>query len=71
MDTLKVKMLTDAPGSRDGIRVEHFDAGETYEVGTDLAETFIAHGLAEAAAKPAAAKPAPAKTKRAAALENK
>lgn len=62
-------MLTDAPGSPDGIRVQHYDAGETYEVGDDLAETFIAHGLAEAdqPAKPAGK----TSSKRAAALENK
>lgn len=64
-------MITDAPGSPDGIRVQHYEAGETYDVPDGLGDTLVAHGVAETA-KPAsaAAKPA-ARSKRATTLENK
>ncbi len=63
-------MLTDAPGSPDGIRIQQFAAGETYDVGDDLGATFLAEGLAEAP-RAAAPKPPAKASKRAAPLENK
>jgi len=44
---MKVTMLTDAPGSPDGVTVFDYANGETYEVTDALGEVFIAHGLAE------------------------
>lgn len=48
---MKIKMLTSAPGSVDGIRVQQFDADFEYELsGTegelDLAAAFVGAGMA-------------------------
>lgn len=52
---MKITMLETAPGSPDGVQVNDYDEGETYDVPQDLADTFIRYGLANAAAKNARA----------------
>jgi len=57
---MKVKMLRRVPGSRDGIRIELFDAGQEVEFGDDpreqdLLQVFLREGWAEEVrARPAA-----------------
>lgn len=45
---MRVKMLTDAPGSPDGVTVNEYSKGEVYEVTDSLGTVFIEQGLAEA-----------------------
>ena len=44
---LKVKMLRTTPGSTDGIRVQSYKEGETYELPDSLAKVFVGEKLAE------------------------
>lgn len=44
---MRVKMLTDAPGSPDGVTVNQYAEGEIYEVSDDLGEVFVNEDLAE------------------------
>jgi hypothetical protein len=49
---MKIRMLSTAPGSADGIRVAAYEAGLEYDLTTtagarDLAEVFVGAGLAE------------------------
>jgi hypothetical protein len=60
----KVKMLIDAAGSPDGVTVNQYEAGKTYDVPEALSDTFMKYDLAERAAKPG-------KGKKAAPPENK
>jgi hypothetical protein len=62
---MKIRMLSTAPGSVDGIRVSSYEEGQEYDLTTtagarELAEAFVGSGLAEeAGAKtvPASAEP--------------
>lgn len=45
---MRIKMLTDAPGSPDGIQINEYLDGKVYEVTADLGATFIEAGFAEA-----------------------
>lgn len=38
---MKIRMLNDCPGSRDGLRVENFRKGVEYDVPESLAKCFI------------------------------
>lgn len=38
---MRIKMLNDCPGSRDGLSVENFRKGMEYDVPDDLAKCFI------------------------------
>lgn len=51
-------MLVDAPGSPDGVTVNEYAGGVTYDVPRDLADTLVKYEFAERVTKPAAA-PAP------------
>lgn len=44
---MKIRMLTDAPGSPDGVTVEQYAKGDTYNVPDELGDTFLKYGLAE------------------------
>lgn len=48
---MKVKMITDAPGSPDGIRIEQYEQGHTYDVPGELGDVLVAEGLAAAVAE--------------------
>lgn len=39
----KVTMLKTALGSEDGIKVNTYQAGESYEIGDKLADVFVSH----------------------------
>lgn len=54
-----VKMLEDAPGSPDGVTVNDYAGGETYDVTSDLAYVFVAQGFAELVEAPEVETPAP------------
>jgi hypothetical protein len=54
---VKIRMLEDAPGSPDGIRVNQYEAGVEYDVTASLGEAFVQHGHAELADGAPAAKP--------------
>lgn len=43
---MRVKMLKNAPGSPDGVKVLDFIKGEVYEVSESLAEAFLRAKLA-------------------------
>ena len=45
----KYKMLRNANGSQDGIKVEHFDKDKVYDLTDHLAEVFVKHSYAEKA----------------------
>lgn len=47
-------MLTDAPGSPDGVKVNQYEAGVEYDVTEDLGEVFLRFELAEPAGDTAA-----------------
>lgn len=50
---MRVLMTKSMPGSEDGIHIKRYEAGETYELGDDLAHSF----LTSKAARPAPDKP--------------
>lgn len=58
---MKIKMLVDAPGSPDGVTVNQYAEGETYEVPADLGDVLVAEGHAE---RVQATKPKPERNKR-------
>ncbi|MBC3889509.1 hypothetical protein GH810_14440 [Acetobacterium paludosum] len=45
--TMKIKMLENAPGSVDGITIQHFEAGTEYDLPKWMADAFIIKGYAE------------------------
>lgn len=51
---MKITMIQTRPGSRDGINIESFDAGRTYDLADapSLAATFISLDWAEAETSP-------------------
>jgi hypothetical protein len=51
---MQIKMLETAQGSPDGVQVNTYEAGETYDVPEILADAFTGDGVAESAedAKP-------------------
>jgi hypothetical protein len=55
----KYKILKDAPGSQDGLRVIQFKKGEVVELTAHLAPIFVADGVAELASEEKALKGAP------------
>lgn len=44
---MRVKMLTDAPGSPDGVTINEYVEGDVYNVTDQLGEVFVQHELAE------------------------
>ena len=48
---MRITMLKKLPGSRNGILVELFEQGETYDLPEKLAMTFISIGAAEEATR--------------------
>lgn len=46
---MKIVMLRTAPGSEDGIRVQSYAEGQTYEVGEALGRAFCESGAARPA----------------------
>jgi hypothetical protein len=44
---VKIKMRVTAGGSPDGVTVNEYEAGVTYDVPRDLADTMVKYGLAE------------------------
>ena len=50
--TMRVIMTKSMPGSEDGIRVQRYDEGETYEMGQALATSFLNSKCAKPAPKP-------------------
>ncbi len=59
---MKIKMLTTAPGSVDGIRVTEYEAGTEYDLSAtagerDLAEAFVGAGMANVCVEKSAAVP--------------
>ncbi len=50
---MKIKMLETKDGSNDGVTVETFKKGETYDVGTRLCDNFVRQqGVADELAEP-------------------
>ncbi|MBR2691784.1 MAG: hypothetical protein IKE42_28345 [Aquamicrobium sp.] len=47
METKKVLMLRNKLGSPDGVKVNHYDAGQVYDVPVALADSFITDRVAE------------------------
>lgn len=43
---MRVKMLTDAPGSPDGVTVNEYSQDDVYNVADQLGAVFVDHGLA-------------------------
>jgi hypothetical protein len=54
---MKIKMLETVPGSEDGYTVTDYVQGQEYEVGADLAKTFLEAGQAVAVGGAVKAKP--------------
>ena len=49
---MRIKMLRTQPGSPDGVEVNVYEAGESYELPDDLAAVFLREDWAEAASEP-------------------
>lgn len=50
---MQIKMLETALGSPDGVQVNTYEAGETYELPEILADAFLGDRVAETVEKPA------------------
>lgn len=42
-----VKMTKTTPGARDGVTIEQFNAGQTYDLPGSLADAFVSMGVAK------------------------